>query len=85
MMPVGQYPTVEITKFEGKPVGKANFKEPIFHKGVFTEEYLDVEVTVFSGQSVLPGTREILIPVRFGEMNVIRFVNRELLSSVSVK
>ena len=74
-----QYPTIPLAQFQGKPIGKAKFKEPVYRRGVFQNQYIEVEVTVFSGEVMQPGTRIRLIPVRFGKMNVIRFVNEKLL------
>lgn len=78
-MATDSYPTIPLAQFKGKPVGKAKFKEPVFRRGTFQNRYIEVEVTVFSGEVMQPGTRIKLIPVRFGEMNVIRFVDEKLL------
>ena len=73
------YPTVPLAKFEGRPTGKAMFKEPVFRRGVFQDRYIEVEVTVYSGEIIHPQTRQQLTPVKFGEMQVIRFVETKLL------
>ena len=73
------YPSIPISKFDGKPIGKAKFKEPVFRRGIFQNKYIEVEVTVYSGDTVHPQTKKPLTPVRFGEMNVIRYVETSLL------
>lgn len=73
------YPTVPLTKFDGRPTGKAKFNEPVFRRGVFQDRYIEVEVTVYSGEIYPPGSRQKMVPVRFGEMQVIRFVDEKLL------
>lgn len=73
------YPTIPLIKFDGRPKGKAMFNEPVFRRGVFQDRYIEVEVTVYSGEVYPPGSRQKLVPVRFGEMQVIRFVNENLL------
>ena len=73
------YPTVLLDKFDGRPIGKANFKEPVFKLGIFQNRYIDVVVVVYSGEIEHPQSGHILVPVRFGEMNVIRFVDKKLL------
>lgn len=73
------YPTVPLTKFDGRPAGKAMFNEPVFRRGVFQDRYIEVEVTVYTGEIVHPQTKQKLTPVRFGEMQVVRFVETKLL------
>lgn len=73
------YSTMPINKFTGRPIGKAMFKEPVFRRGVFQDRYIEVEVTVYSGEGIDPKTQKNMIPVRFGEMNVIRLVDEKLL------
>ena len=78
-MVTDSYPTIALDKFNGRPVGKANFKEPVFRKRIFQNKYIDVVVTVYSGEIKHPQSGHTLVPVRFGEMNVIRFVDKKLL------
>lgn len=73
------YPTVPLAKFDGRPTGKAMFNEPVFRRGVFQDRYIEVEVTVYSGEVYPPGSRQKMVPVRFGEMQVVRFVDEKLL------
>ena len=73
------YPSILLTKFDGRPIGKANFNEPVFRRGVFQDRYIEVEVTVYSGEIYPPGSRQKMVPVRFGEMQVVRFVDENLL------
>ena len=73
------YPSVPLAKFEGRPTGKANFKEPVFKLGVFQDCYIEVEITVYSPEIVHPETQQKMVPVRFGEMQVIRYVDEKLL------
>lgn len=73
------YPTIPLDKFDGRPTGKAKFKEPVFKLGVFQHRYIDVEVTVYSGDIKHPQTGVIMTPVRFGQMSVIRLVEKKLL------
>ena len=78
-MITGTYPTIPLTTFKGRPIGKAMFKEPVFRRGVFQENYIEVEVEVYSGDIPHPQTQKKMTPVRFGEMQVIRFVDDALL------
>ena len=78
-MVTDSYPTVLLNKFEGTPIGRAKFKEPVFKLGVFQNRYIDVIVVVYSGEIKHPQSGHILVPVRFGEMNAIRFVDKKLL------
>ena len=73
------YPSIPLNKFDGRPIGKANFKEPVLRRGVFQNRYIEVEVTVYSGDVIHPQTQKKMTPVRFGEMNVIRLVDDTLL------
>ena len=73
------YPSVPLNKFNGKQTGTAMFKEPVFKLGAFQNRYIEVEVTIYSGDITHPQTTKKLIPVRFGQMNVIRYVESELL------
>ena len=73
------YPTVPLSKFHGRMKGKAMFKEPVFKLGVFQDRYIDVEVMIFEGDVKHPNLSVILTPVRFGQMNVIRYVDSKLL------
>jgi hypothetical protein len=79
------YPSVPLKTFQGRPIGKANFEEPVFKRGVFQDRYITVVVTVYSGKMVHPTTNQQLIPVQFGEMSVIRFVEKTLLTIISDK
>lgn len=78
------YPTVQLNKFDGRPIGRADFKEPVFKLGAFQNRYIDVVVTIYSGEITHPQTGQTLVPVRFGEMTVIRFVDKKLLLNCNV-
>jgi len=56
------------------------FKEPIFKLGVFQDDYIEVELEVYPIVVNDPANEgKKLVAVRFGQMNVVRFVNQDLL------
>ena len=80
VQPTDRYPTQPLSKIKERPIGKAKFKEPIFKMGVFQDDYVEVELEVYPivvNDPANEGKR--LVAVRFGEMNVVRFVNQDLL------
>ena len=78
-MVTDSYPTVPLDAFEGRPIGEAKFREPVFKLGVFQNRYIDVIVTVYQGEIKHPQSGHTLVPVRFGEMNVIRYIDKKQL------
>ncbi len=78
-MVTDSYLSIPLDKFKGRKIGTAMFKEPVFKLGAFQNRYIEVEVTIYSGDVVHPQTTKKLTPVRFGQMNVIRYVESELL------
>lgn len=78
------YHTVPISQVCGGPVGKAKFKEPIFKLGVFQNDWIEVLVDIYPIKVVNPGDKKIMIGVRFGEMNVIRYVYESDLYDVEL-
>ncbi len=78
-MVTDNYPTMPLNEFKGRPIGKAKFKEPVFKLGTFQNRYIDVIVTVYQGEIKHPQSGHTLVPVRFGEMNVIRFIDKTQL------
>lgn len=77
-VPVDQYPSQPLSKIKEKPIGTAKFKEPVFKLGVFQNAYIEVTVRVYP-LSFETAQKKALVGVRFGEMNLIRFVDRNLL------
>lgn len=77
-VPVDQYPSQPLSKIKEKPIGTAKFKEPIFKLGEFQNDYIEVTVRVYP-LSFETAHKKKLVGVRFGEMNLIRFVDRDLL------
>jgi len=73
------YPTVPLAKFDGRPIGKAGYKEPVFKRNIFQNRFIDVIVTVYSGEIQHPTSGHVLVPVMFGEMNVIRYLDKTQL------
>ncbi len=78
--PKDRYPSKPLTQIKERPIGKAKFKEPIFKLGVFQNDYIEVEVEVYPIVVDDPANEgDRLVAVRFGQMNVVRFVNQNLL------
>ena len=78
--PTERYPSKPLSQIKEKPIGKAKFKEPIFRLGIFQNDYIEVEVEVYPIVVSDPSNEEKrLVAVRFGQMNVIRFVGQDLL------
>ena len=77
--PTEYYPSRPITKVKERPIGTAKYQEPIFRRGQFQNQYIETIVTVYplTGQDSI--TKKNLVAVRFGQMNVVRFIDRELL------
>ncbi len=79
MTPTDRYPSQPLASVKEKPIAIAKFKEPIFRLGEFQNDFLEVEVAVYSLSAQDKSTGKILVGVRFGQMNIIRFVDRTLL------
>ena len=79
MTPIDRYPSQLLTKITEKPIGMAKFNEPVFKLGVFQDRYIEVEVAVYPLEITDPTSKKTLIGVRFGQMNVIRFIDKSLL------
>lgn len=77
--PTERYATKPLSQIREKPIGTAKFKEPIFKLGVFQNDYIEVEVEVYPivVKQVNNGPRQVA--VRFGQMNVVRFIDQRLL------
>ena len=73
------YPSKPLSAIKEKPIGTAKFQEPVFKLGEFQGRHIEVEVTVYPITGVDPTTQKPLIGVRFGQMNLVRFVDRDLL------
>lgn len=81
--PIDRYPTKPLTQIKEKPIGKAKFKEPVFKLGVFQNDYIEVEVEVYPIVVNDPSNEEKrLVAVRFGQMNVVRFIGQDLLYDI---
>lgn len=81
--PSERYPSKPLSQIREKPIGKAKFKEPIFKMGVFQNDYIEVELEVYPIVVNDPANEgKKLVAVRFGQMNVIRFVNQDLLYDI---
>lgn len=78
IIPVDQYPSQSLAKIKEKPIGTAKFKEPVFKLGEFQNTYIEVIVKVYP-LSFETAHKKALVGVQFGEMNLIRFVDRDLL------
>lgn len=78
---VDSYPSRPLSTIKEKPVAIADFNEPIFKLGKFQDHYIVVSVEVYP-ISYKDVSGKMLVGVRFGEMNVIRFVDRDLLFRV---
>ena len=75
---VDTYPSRPLSTIKEKPVAIASFNEPIFKLGEFQDHYVQVDVEVY------PLTYEnvngkMLVGIRFGEMNLVRFIDKDLL------
>jgi len=78
--PTDRYPSKPLSQIREKPIGIAKFKEPIFKLGVFQDDYIEVELEVYPIVVNDPTNEEKrLVAVRFGQMNVVRFVDQSLL------
>lgn len=78
--PTDRYPSKPLSQIREKPIGIAKFKEPIFKLGVFQNDYIEVELEVYPIVVNDPTNEEKrLVAVRFGQMNVVRFVDQSLL------
>lgn len=80
--PTEYYPSKPLSSIKERPIGQAKFKEPIFKLGVFQNSYIEVEVKIYPISISDPKTNKPLVGVRFGQMNVIRFVDRDLLYNI---
>lgn len=77
--PTEHYPSRPITQVKEKPIGTAKYQEPIFRRGQFQNQYIETIVTVYPLTHKHSVTKKNLVAVRFGQMNVVRFIDRELL------
>lgn len=78
--PTERYPSKPLSQIREKPIGTAKFKEPIFKLGVFQNDYIEVELKIYPIVVDDPANEgKKLVAVRFGQMNVVRFVNQDLL------
>jgi len=78
--PIDRYPSKPLSQIQEKPIGIAKFKEPIFKMGVFQNDYIEVDVEVYPIVVSNPTNEEKrLVAVRFGQMNVVRFIDQDLL------
>lgn len=80
--PTENYPTIPIEDVKESPIGSAKFQEPIFSRGEFTGQYIEVEVSIYPMRMVEKTTNRELVAVRFGQMNVVRFLDPNLLYAV---
>lgn len=80
-LPIDSYPSKSLLNVSELPVATAKFDEPVFKLGQFQDRYIEVTVQVYplTYQDVNGKT---LVGVRFGEMNSVRFINRDLLYDV---
>jgi len=76
-IPIDKYPIKPLSEISEKPIAKANFREPVFKLGKFQDRYIEVEVDVY------PVYIKNYIGVRFGQMNVLRFVDKSLLYNIN--
>lgn len=81
-IPTDKYPSRNLTDIKQKPIGTAKYQEPIFRRGVFQNQYIEVVLTVYPVSHRDPSTGKELIAVRFGQMPVVRFVDRNLLYEI---
>ena len=77
-IPVDKYPSKLLSEIKEKPIGTAKFKEPVFKLGEFQDQYIEVEVEVYP-LSLENAYGEKMVCVRFGVMNMVRFIDRDLL------
>ena len=78
--PVDQYLSRPLNTITKQPIGTAKFKEPVFKRGIFQHDYIEVVVEVYSIVIPNPADNEKnLVAVRFGEMAVVRFVDQKSL------
>ena len=82
--PTENYLTKPLSTINQKPVGRAKFKEPVFKLGQFMDRYIEVDVVVYPVSVQDPETNKKLIGVRFGEMPVLRFIERGLLYNINI-
>jgi hypothetical protein len=82
--PTDTYPTIPYQDVKTKPIGTAKFQEPIFTRGQFTGQYIEVIVSVYPFNMEDPNTGQELVAVRFGQMNVIRFLDPNYLYEVQI-
>ncbi len=77
-VPIDRYPSQPLSEIKEKPIGIAKFKEPVFKLGKFQDRYIEVEVEVYP-LSFENAYGEKMVCVRFGVMNLVRFIDRDLL------
>lgn len=80
--PTENYPAIPFDSSKHTAIGQADFQEPVFSQGKFIGDYIEVTVTLYPIRSHEPETGRELVAVRFGEMNVIRMVDPNLLYNI---
>lgn len=76
---IDRYISKSLNQITSKPIGVAKFKEPVFKLGAFQDRFIEVEVEIYPETIKDPNNNITLIGVRFGEMNILRFVDRTLI------
>ena len=82
--PTDTWPTKALSQINQAPIGVAKFQEPIFRRGRFQNQYIEVQVTVYPVSAKHPQTKKEMVAVRFGQMNVVRFIERDLLYDLEI-
>lgn len=67
------YPSIPLTKIQGNIIGEAKFNEPIFSKNKKLDNTIKVNVFLYPSKITL-NNGNIFQCVRFGEMNILRYV-----------
>ena len=73
MIKTDNYPSIPLSQIKGSPIAYAKFKEPIFKLGIFQDDWVEVEVAVYPTK-IINENKKVLVGVRFGKMNLIRYV-----------
>lgn len=82
MTPTEHYPYQPLTSIKEQPIATAKFKEPIFRLGEFQNDFIEVDVALYPISVRDEATGKVLVGVRFGQMQVIRFVDRDLIYDI---
>lgn len=83
-VPVDKYLSKPLSEIKEKPIGTAKFQEPVFKLGEFQDQYIEVDVQVYP-LSFEDAYGKKMICVRFGVMNMVRFIAYDLLYDFEVK